>query len=164
MRKYGFGLALLALIFVVATGGCGGGGGSGGGGSGSINGTWKVYSVIDDTNGGITMIESGLTVTVTRNSETGEIRLSGNNVHYDIYPQGHIVISAKGKTYIVRGVPSSKLEDIDESSLPEGVRLDVYTYDDPSTTAGIGFSYLTGMGADVLDYEVWEYKIDFVRN
>lgn len=167
MKKQSFWLVLFALIIMLTAGGCGGGGGGGGGGAaGSINGTWKILSIIDSSHGGFMNVSSsGVTVAVTRNSETGEIKLSGNSVRYnDTYPQGYIEISGtNGSTYLMRGVPSSTLEDEDKygDSVPDSVKLEVCTYSAPSGNQ-IVFTYLTGMG-ETLDYEVWGYKIGFIR-
>jgi hypothetical protein len=163
MRRYSPWLVLFTLIFVMMTGGCGGGGGGGDGGEGggSIDGTWKIYAIIDDDYNAPIMMSSGLTITVTRNSETGEIRLSGNDVRYDTYSQGAIEITANGNTYLMRGVPSSEEEEIDESLFPSSVdvRAVQYSYSD------VTFTHLTGSSVtELLDYQVWGYKIEWVRN
>jgi hypothetical protein len=166
MRKYGSWFVLFALLFVVMVGGCGGGGGDGGGGAlgdAAINGTWKIYSVIDNI---LRIADSGQTVTVTRNGETGEIRLSGNGVSYEEpYPQGYLEFKVDGGTYAMRGVPSSTLKTLDDS---EGAYGDLAQYVKIySSDEGVTFTFVAESqwgGVDVLDYEVEDYKIDFVRN
>jgi hypothetical protein len=172
-KFWGAWVLLLVVGFMLAAGGCGGGGGDGGGGAvgSSINGTWKIYAIIDEKyNQPIyDFSPSDLTITVTRDSVSGEIRLSGKDVDVVEHPQGAVRITTSNNVYSMHGVPSSELEESDDSYLPEGARLDVYSYKD-SSGGNVTFTYLTGISGDMLDYadvltyEVWGYKIAFTRN